>query len=76
MTCRELSDFLADYLEGELAGPRRALFDDHLARCPACVRYLDQYREVVRLGRACGEEHPAPGDVPEELIQAILASRG
>jgi len=76
LTCREISDFLAEYLDGELAVPRRAVFEDHLGRCPVCVRYLEQYREVVRLGRACGEDHEAPGDVPEELIRAILASRG
>jgi anti-sigma factor RsiW len=76
MTCRELSDFLADYFEGEIPGPRRAAFEDHLARCPACVRYVEQYREVVRLGRTCAASHEAPGDVPEELVQAILAARG
>ena len=51
------------------------VFDEHLGVCPACVRYLEEYREVVRLGRACGEEHDAAAEAPEELVQAILAAR-
>lgn len=75
MTCRELNDFLLEYLEGSLSGDVRRVFDEHLGVCPACVRYLEEYREVVRLGRACGEEHDAAAEAPEELVQAILAAR-
>lgn len=75
MTCRELNDFLADYLDGALAGPQREAFDRHLGLCPDCVRYLDEYREVIRLGGLCGTEEAAPADVPEELIRAVLAAR-
>ena len=74
MTCRELNDFLLDYLEGELPERVRASFEEHLGVCEPCVRYLEEYREVVRLGRACADDH-APADAPEELIQAILAAR-
>jgi predicted anti-sigma-YlaC factor YlaD len=75
MNCRELNDFLADYLEGALAGPQRAAFEGHLGLCPDCVRYLDDYREVIRLGGLCGTEEAPPADVPEELIRAVLAAR-
>src|SRR5438128_4830644 len=44
MTCRELIEFLIDYLDGTLAPQERERFDAHLAVCPACVRYLDSYR--------------------------------
>jgi predicted anti-sigma-YlaC factor YlaD len=75
MTCRELNDFLLDYLEGALAGPVRAEFDRHLGICPDCVCYLDDYREVVRLGATCTEDDARAEDVPEALIRAILAAR-
>ena len=75
MTCRELTDFLLDYVEGDLAVGERASFDAHLAECPDCVTYLRTYVQTIRLGKAvCTEDHDALGDdVPEELVQAILA---
>jgi anti-sigma factor RsiW len=77
MTCRDLIDFLDEYVEGDLAPDERARFDAHLFECPDCVAYLHAYREAIRLGRAvCTEDHDAVDDrVPEELVQAILAAR-
>ncbi len=77
MTCRELVDFLMDYLEEELSAEERAVFEGHLGDCPTCVNYLDSYRETVRLGKALCEdpEGPVPDDVPEELVRGILAAR-
>ena len=74
MTCRECAEFLSDYLDGELAVEIRAVFDRHLSLCPNCVTYLEQFRVTVLAGQAAfGDDSEA--DVPEELIQAILASR-
>lgn len=78
MTCRELIDFLMHYLDGELAPEQRSVFDAHLAVCDACRRYLATYEESVALGKAaCGDDpdQPVPPEVPEELVQAILAAR-
>jgi anti-sigma factor RsiW len=76
ISCREVLDFLAAYLEGELAPGVRAAFERHLALCPACVDYLESYRETIRLGRAAYDpDGPAPAEIPEELVAAILASR-
>jgi hypothetical protein len=75
MTCRELNDFLLDYFEGSLAQPVRDELERHLGLCPPCVRYLDDYREVIRLGGACGGDEAPAHDVPEDLIRAILAAR-
>ncbi len=76
LTCRELIDFLATYLDGELAPEPRAAFEAHLAVCPNCVNYLAGYRETIRLGkRAFDPEGELPSDVPSELVDAILAAR-
>ena len=77
MTCRELTDFLADYSSGELLPEVRSRFETHLLRCPACAAYVRSYDEAVRLARATGsilEQQLLPEDVPEELVAAILAS--
>jgi len=77
MTCGELIEFLMAYVDGELTVERRALFDAHLGACAPCRRYLATYREAVALGRAaCGPpDAPVGDDVPEDLVQAILAVR-
>jgi anti-sigma factor RsiW len=54
----------------------RSDFEHHLTLCPECTDYLASYRETLRLGRlACDPGGPVPEDVPEELVEAILASR-
>jgi len=76
LTCRELLDFIAEYLDGELAAEARADFERHLSLCPACVDYLAGYRETIRLGKqACEPEAELPADVPQELVAAILRRR-
>ena len=76
LTCRELIEYLARYLDDELPAGERADFDAHLAICPACVDYLTSYRETIRIGKlACQPDEPASNDVPRELVDAILAAR-
>jgi len=77
MTCRELVDFLMDYLDGELADDPRRVFEEHIGFCPPCKAYLDTYRATMTMGKsACSDpEGPVPDDVPERLVEAILAAR-
>jgi anti-sigma factor RsiW len=76
LSCREIIDFLAAYLDGELAPPVREDFEAHLALCPDCVGYLESYRETLRLARdSRADDDEACREVPEELLRAILASR-
>jgi anti-sigma factor RsiW len=76
LTCRELIEFLGQYVDAELPADERARFDAHLARCPDCASYLESYRETIRAGRrACEADAPVPDDVPQEIVAAILASR-
>lgn len=76
LTCRELIEFLADYVDGALSADERTRFDAHLAACPACVDYLHGYRESIRLGRAAlADANGLAEDAPDELVDAILAAR-
>jgi len=77
MTCREFVEFLWRYFDGDLSPVERSTFDRHLAECPECTRYLQQYQDSVRIGKAVlvDDDAPVPAEVPEELVQAILKSR-
>jgi anti-sigma factor RsiW len=77
MTCRELADFIMDYLSGELPGDVRASFEEHLSVCPNCVSYLATYKATVELSRIAFDEHAADEalQVPEELVRAIVDAR-
>ena len=78
MNCREFTEFLNEYLFGNLAAAERAEFDKHLAECPWCVAYLDSYQKTIELERAAfayPEDGPPPTDAPAELVQAILRAR-
>lgn len=77
MTCRELNDFLIDYRSGDLSPDEHARFEAHLAQCSHCVAYIRSYEETIRLGKGAFS-HPddtVPADVPNELVQALLAVR-
>jgi anti-sigma factor RsiW len=77
LTCRELIDFLDRYVDGALPAPTAARFEEHLAVCPACVDYLHSYRETIRLAAgAWSDQAIATGEVPPELVAAILDARG
>jgi anti-sigma factor RsiW len=76
VTCREVADFLADYLDGDLPEQERKRFDEHLRVCPNCVEYLAIYRTTVTLGRHAFDDTDAiASGVPEALVTVILAAR-
>jgi predicted anti-sigma-YlaC factor YlaD len=75
LTCREMTDFLADYLDGSLGVAERHLFDEHLAGCPECIAYLRSYAETIRLARQTREDDSLSDTIPDELVRAILAVR-
>jgi predicted anti-sigma-YlaC factor YlaD len=52
LVCREMVELVTDYLEGAMAPPERARFEEHLATCPHCREYLSQMRTTLHvLGR-------------------------
>jgi anti-sigma factor RsiW len=78
MNCREFTEFLYEYLLGNLPAGEWIEFEKHLAECPWCVAYLDSYQKTIQLEQAAYSapaDAPPPPDAPEELIQAILRAR-
>jgi hypothetical protein len=67
---------MLDYLAGDLPAGTHEQFEFHLNECINCRRYLKNYVETVKLGkRAFDDEDGAlPADLPEELVQAIVAA--
>lgn len=79
MTCRDVDEFLMRYLDGDLTAEQRVTFEQHVARCADCRRYVEGYRRAANLAaEACRESPDDPyADAPPELVVAILrATRG
>ena len=76
MACKEVIDFLGDYLDRALPWRQRLVFNLHFVLCRHCRRYLASYSETIRLTRAAGREASLEVQpVPKALLQAILAAR-
>lgn len=60
MTCQELVELVTAYLEGSLPAAQQQAFEEHLAQCPGCDRYLTQFRKTIDL----------IGELPEESLSA------
>jgi predicted anti-sigma-YlaC factor YlaD len=52
MTCQELVELVTEYLEGTLAHADTMRFEEHIAHCQFCSRYLEQMRmTITTIGR-------------------------
>jgi anti-sigma factor RsiW len=45
--CAQIVEMVTDYLDGALDPERARLFEEHLADCPPCDRYVEQIRVTV-----------------------------
>ena len=77
ITCRQLTEFLSRYVEGGLTPQEQKAFERHVGMCRGCRDYVDSYVRTIELEGAAftDPEGPLPQDVPEELVQGILAAR-
>jgi anti-sigma factor RsiW len=77
MTCREFVEFLMDYLSQDIPADSREIFERHINACPDCVQYLATYKQTIVLCREAFDvkEEEIPAEVPEDLVQAILAAQ-
>jgi len=70
MTCKQLIEFLSEYLAGGLSADERARFESHLSMCSACRRYLSQFKTAMDLTNQLKSD-PAP-QLPPDLVKAIV----
>jgi len=77
MTCRDVTDVLDRYLDGDLSARQRLFLRVHLLGCRDCRNYLQSYELTTRAAKAAmlDLDGPPPAQMPEELVRAILASR-
>jgi len=77
MTCQEFEDFIQAYMDNDLTTIQRSVFEKHLRFCRECRDYLAAYKKTIEIGYSVltAPEDPVPGDVPEDLIKAILEAR-
>ena len=77
LSCCDVAPVVIDYLEHTLEPGSRAELEAHLAVCDACVAYLRDYEQTVRLARSAFEDAAATdARAPRRLVDAILAARG
>ena len=73
MNCREISEFLMDYVGDTLDKDVQETFATHLTRCTNCHEYLTQYRETIKAGQlACRDDDVS--ELPEDLVRAVMAA--
>ena len=68
IVCRQAVELVTDYLEDALPRRDRERLEAHLADCPHCTEYFEQFRATIRvMGRI--ETETLPPDVKDELIE-------
>lgn len=65
LTCQEIVELVTAYLEGDLDDETARTFEDHLAVCPGCETYVEQFRVTIA----------ALGDVPVDTLSADTQAR-
>lgn len=65
-TCRAFYEVLSDYLEGRLSEEEEAHVRGHIAACPPCGMYLEQFRIVYKATGKVDAE-----DLPEDFCQVM-----
>jgi anti-sigma factor RsiW len=70
LVCKELVELVTDYLEGRLSPEDCRRFEEHLAACDGCTRYVEQFRATIRLVGRLREEDLEP-HVREALLEAF-----
>jgi predicted anti-sigma-YlaC factor YlaD len=76
VTCREATEFLSDYLAGELGDAIAAEFHAHLGRCVNCRAFLEQFRNTIQAeaGAYAADDADATTVMPEELVRGIVGA--
>ena len=74
MNCREVTDILSEFVGGELAADAAARLEAHVELCPNCRVFLVQFARTVEIARATGTDLDETVELPQELVDAVLAA--
>jgi anti-sigma factor RsiW len=75
ITCRQLIETLAAYLDRELPAVAVSDFERHLSVCVSCVAYIATYEKTIRMARGVAAYDESLVDsAPPELIDAVLVA--
>ena len=74
MTCRTLTAFLLEIVEGDLDDTSSAPFTYHLARCSRCTQYLAQVRTTVEAARKACHMLEESMVLHDAFVESILAA--
>ena len=69
LSCEDVNRFIIDYLEETIPPKTRARFEEHLAECPNCGSYFEQYLQTIEW---TVDDGTLPIDPPEELVETTL----
>lgn len=69
LSCPEMVELLTAYLDGALSARDAETFEAHLALCPGCVTYLEQFRETIDAAGTLRED-----DVDEATMSELLGA--
>ena len=70
LTCREVVEFVNDYLEGALPADELARFEQHVSSCDGCDRYVNQMRLTIETVQRLRWED-VPAQTREELLDGF-----
>ncbi len=66
ISCKQLVDLVADYMEEALSDEARAGFEQHLSDCGYCTAYVQQMQVTIKLTHKLTEsetDKPAPNEL-------------
>jgi RNA polymerase sigma-70 factor (ECF subfamily) len=70
MTCREMAEYLSDYIDGALDASMRRLIDEHGGECPPCRAFVRTLARTVEAVRAQPRQ-PLPSALRKTLAEAL-----
>lgn len=73
MKCEEVEPLLDAYLDGEMELSRSLEIEKHLAGCRACLKRLEQTKELVTLVKEKARRFDAPGQFHTRMRAALRA---
>lgn len=74
MNCRELVEFLMDFLDGSLPPEHHQRVKEHIESCPPCEVYLETYRLTIQITRQLPCK-PLPPELSQRLWAAMKEIR-